>query len=263
MVTGLDVFCSLAPLRRLMAESDLVHLHFPSAAGSAAAGAHAGERPLVVTVHGNADVYELPPALEPVTRAVLTRADVVVSVSQDLGDNLRNPMGVPRVTVIPNGVDVEEFLPDDASREPSPCSPSRDCPRKNVHILIAAVEQLAREGADLSLVIAGTGPEGGDDRAPRQARHGQGAFRRLRRRSPQAHPADRTRTCSCSCRRAKACRSPRWRRSRRAFRASSPTFPACVSRLRLGRPGCVDNPEDVPSVVALCGRAGRPVRLPR
>ena len=28
-VTGLDIVCSLGPLRRLMAESDLVHVHFP------------------------------------------------------------------------------------------------------------------------------------------------------------------------------------------------------------------------------------------
>ena len=58
-------------------------------------------RPLVVTVHGNADVYELPRAMAPLTRAVLKRADVVVSVSQDLGDHLQNKMGVPNVTVIP------------------------------------------------------------------------------------------------------------------------------------------------------------------
>ena len=29
IVTGIDIFCSLPSLRRLMAESDLVHLHFP------------------------------------------------------------------------------------------------------------------------------------------------------------------------------------------------------------------------------------------
>src|SRR6185503_15347860 len=72
VVTGLDVVCSLAPMRRLMAESDLVHLHFPLPLGLSALAVRAlVERPLVVTVHGNADVYELPPALAPVTRAVL------------------------------------------------------------------------------------------------------------------------------------------------------------------------------------------------
>jgi glycosyltransferase involved in cell wall biosynthesis len=161
VVTGIDVFCALGPLRRLMLESDLVHLHFPLPLGISVLMVRAFvKRPLVVTVHGNADVYELPRAMEPVTRAVLTRADVVVSVSEDLGDYLRNQMGVPRVTVIPNGVDVALFHPAHATRAALTLfSISRLVPRKNIHVLIAAVEQLAREGAAVSLVIAGTGPE--------------------------------------------------------------------------------------------------------
>jgi len=161
VVTGLDVVCALGPLRRLMADSDLVHLHFPLPLGLSLLAVRAVvTRPLVVTVHGNADVYELPRALEPVTRAVLTRADVVVSVSQDLGEYLQNTMRVPRVTVIPNGVDVNDFHPSQVPRATlALLSISRLVPRKNIHVLIAAVEQLVKEGAPLTLVIAGTGPE--------------------------------------------------------------------------------------------------------
>ena len=144
-----------------MRESDLVHVHFPLPLGvSVLLTRTLVKRPVVVTVHGNADVYELPRAMEPVTRAVLQRADVVVSVSQDLGDYLRNVMGVANVTVIPNGVDVEEFHPGHSERQALTLfSVSRLVPRKNIHVLIAAVEQLVGEGAALSLVIAGTGPE--------------------------------------------------------------------------------------------------------
>jgi glycosyltransferase involved in cell wall biosynthesis len=144
-----------------MAASDLVHVHFPLPLGVSALIVRAVvERPLVVTVHGNADVYELPRALEPVTRAVLKRADTVVSVSEDLGQYLRNDMDVPNVTVIPNGVDVEQFrLSPSSHARLRLFSVSRLVPRKNVHVLIAAVEQLVNEGAALSLVIAGTGPE--------------------------------------------------------------------------------------------------------
>jgi glycosyltransferase involved in cell wall biosynthesis len=161
VVTGIDIFCALGPLRRLMAESDLVHVHFPLPLGVSTLIVRAFvHRPVVVTVHGNADVYELPRALEPVTRAVLTRADVVVSVSQDLGQYLRNEMGVPHVTVIPNGVDVDTFQPAHSARAALTLfSISRLVPRKNIHVLIAAVEQLVKEGAALYLVIAGTGPE--------------------------------------------------------------------------------------------------------
>ena len=161
IVTGIDIFCALRPLRRLMAESDLVHLHFPLPLGLSVLFVRAlVKRPVVVTVHGNADVYELPRALEPLTRAVLTRADAVVSVSLDLAEYLRNVMQVPNVTVIPNGVDVDEFHPGYRERAVlNLFSISRLVPRKNIHVLIAAVEQLVNEGAALSLTIAGTGPE--------------------------------------------------------------------------------------------------------
>ena len=162
VVTAFDVLCSLAPLRRLAAESDLIHVHFPLPLGVSALAVRAlVNRPIVVTVHGNADVYELPAALAPATRAVLARADAVVSVSEDLGDYLRRVMKLPNVTVIPNGIDVAQFRPGHSNgmASLSLLSISRLVPRKNIHVLIAAVEQLVQEGNRLSLVIAGTGPE--------------------------------------------------------------------------------------------------------
>jgi glycosyltransferase involved in cell wall biosynthesis len=177
VVTGLDVVCALVPLRRLMRQADLVHLHFPLPLGISLVLLRALRKfPLVVTVHGNADVYELPRALEPVTRAVLQRADVVVSVSRDLGDYLERVMRVPNVTVIPNGVDVDQFRPAEHSAEVLTLfSISRLVPRKNVHVLIAAVEQLVAEGARLSLIVAGTGPE--EERIRRLAASPSGAVR--------------------------------------------------------------------------------------
>lgn len=169
IVTGLDVFCALGPLTRLMDQADVVHLHFPLPLGVSVLLARLWiRRPLVVTVHGNADVYELPRALERVTCAVLTRADAVVSVSEDLGTYLRTQMAVPNVTVIPNGVDVAKFTPGEGVRTPLTIfSISRLVPRKNIDVLIAAVEWLAREGTAVSLIIAGTGPE--EDRIRRLA----------------------------------------------------------------------------------------------
>jgi glycosyltransferase involved in cell wall biosynthesis len=161
IVTGLDVFCALPPLRRLSRESDVIHLHFPLPLGvSALMMRPFVRRPLVVTVHGNADVYELPRSMEPITRAVLTRADAVVSVSHDLARYLTDEMRLRNVTVIPNGVDVDQFHPGDrAAADLVLFSISRLVPRKNVDVLIAAVEQLVREGTALSLIVAGTGPE--------------------------------------------------------------------------------------------------------
>lgn len=179
VVTGFDVICSLAPLYRMATEADVIHVHFPLPLGVSALIVRAFvHRPMVVTVHGNADVYELPPALAPVTRAVLKRADAVVSVSHDLAEHLRLTMGVPNVTLIPNGIDVDAFEPSATTGERlSLFSISRLVPRKNIHVLIAAVEQLASEGAPLSLTIAGTGPE--LERIERLARQSSGAVRFL------------------------------------------------------------------------------------
>jgi glycosyltransferase involved in cell wall biosynthesis len=252
VVTGLDVVCSLAPMRRLMAESDLVHLHVPLPLGLSALAVRAlVERPLVVTVHGHADVYELPPALAPVTRAVLTRADVVVSVSHDLAQYLGSAMGVTRVTVIPNGIDVEEFRVGRSSGTAiTLLSICRLVPRKNVHILIAAVEQLAREGADLSLVVAGTGPEG--EMIERLARQGTGRVRFVgfvdeARKRTLLTEAD-----------AFVQLSTREGLSIATLEALASGLPCVVSDIpgvrepiTPGRTGWyVDNPEDVPSVVA-------------
>jgi glycosyltransferase involved in cell wall biosynthesis len=161
LVTGLDIVCSLPMLRRAVAESDLVHVHFPLPLGISVLLVRAlYHRPLVVTVHGNADVYELPPAMTPITRAVLRRADAVVSVSEDLADHMRHVMKVPSVTTIPNGIEVRDFQPGVHGRSGLTLfSISRLVPRKNIHVLIAAVERLVGEGADLTLLVAGTGPE--------------------------------------------------------------------------------------------------------
>jgi glycosyltransferase involved in cell wall biosynthesis len=85
-------------------------------------------------------------------------------------------MGVPNVTVIPNGVDVDEFRRSNGSRPALALfSVSRLVPRKNIHVLIAAVERLVKEGAPLSLTIAGTGPE--EERIRRLAQQSAGSVR--------------------------------------------------------------------------------------
>jgi len=174
-VAGLDVLCSLLPLRRLTREADLIHVHFPLPLGlSALAVRMLASRPLVVTVHGNADVYELPRALAPITRLVLRQADAVVSVSEDLAAHLASQLGVKRVLVIPNGIDADQFRPARASTETiTLLSLSRLVPRKNVPVLIEAVGQLVQEGETrLVLLVAGTGPESEKIEQLAQARPG-------------------------------------------------------------------------------------------
>jgi glycosyltransferase involved in cell wall biosynthesis len=162
-VAALDVAGCIPQLRRLAKEADLVHVHFPLPLGiSVLALRELKHVPVVVTVHGNADFYELPRTLMPLTRAVLERADAIVSVSHDLASHLLERLGVGRVSVVPNGVDTQVFRPARRARSKtvSLLSISRLVPRKNITVLIAAVHALAKEeNLPIRLVVAGTGPE--------------------------------------------------------------------------------------------------------
>lgn len=162
-VAALDVAGSLMQLKRLAREADLLHVHFPLPLGIGVLALRGLKHvPVVVTVHGNADIYELPRALMPVTRAVLERADAIVSVSRDLATHLLERLGVGRITVVPNGVDTQLFRPVRRARSDTVTllSISRLVPRKNITVLIAAVHALAKEeNLPVRLLVAGTGPE--------------------------------------------------------------------------------------------------------
>lgn len=99
-----------------------------------------------------------------------------VSVSQDLHDYLGRAIGVPaqRRSLIPNGVDTEQFHPSDAQRQPVPGCPfeperhqligtvGRLQTVKNQPLLAKAFVQLLRQHPELAdkarLVIVGEGP---------------------------------------------------------------------------------------------------------
>ena len=157
-----DVLGSVRELPRMAEQADLIHLHFPIPLGLSMLALPARRRrPLVVTVHGNGDIYELPPMTAPLTRAVLKRADAIVSVSRDLADYLTQRLSVGPVVTIPNGIDTDLFCPSPrpTSEQVTLLSISRIVPRKNIDVLINAVQELERQGERrLRLLIAGTGP---------------------------------------------------------------------------------------------------------
>jgi len=164
-VGAFDVAGCAAQLARLARDAALVPLHFPLPLGLAVLAVRRRRWPLVVTVHGNGDIYELPPAVAPLTRAVLAQADAIVSVSEDLATHLAERLRVGPVTAIPNGVDTELLRP--APHPPSDVirlvSISRVVPRKNIDVLVTAVQRLEQEGERrLALVVAGTGPSEGE-----------------------------------------------------------------------------------------------------
>lgn len=174
-VAVFDAFGCIRLLHKMAPDADIVHLHFPLPLGLSVLALRKFSRwPLVVTVHGNADVYEPPRVVAPLTRAVLQCADAVVSVSQDLAQVLSEDFGVKHVTIVVNGVDTDLFRPSTriSSDTITLLSISRIVPRKNIPVLMAAVEALAAEGETrLRLLIAGTGPNEAEiERAARDSR---------------------------------------------------------------------------------------------
>jgi glycosyltransferase involved in cell wall biosynthesis len=129
--------------RRAARSADLVHAHWlPSGAAAATSG-----KPFVVTLHGT-DVV-LGRGVPALARHVLRRAAVVVCVSRALAADASR-LGVRRLEVIPNGVE----LPPAVGEEATPAEVlfvGRLSPEKGV-------EELAAASAGLNLVLVGDGP---------------------------------------------------------------------------------------------------------
>jgi L-malate glycosyltransferase len=151
-------------VRRLVRDlrPDLVHaLHLTSYGFLAAL---ADVHPCIVSVWGT-DILQAP-RLSPfhwaITRYALRRADHVTATGARLAEaTLRYvPPGKP-VTVIPYGVDLEQFCPQ--PRRPSSDvtigSVGRLSPEKGLHYLLQAFAQIGAEQPRVRLLLAGDGPE--------------------------------------------------------------------------------------------------------
>ena len=137
---------------------DVVYAHFLVPTGLIAATA-APRTPLVVTAHGQdvANLGEIP-GVRAATRAVVSRADSVVAVSDYLRRRLEQqvPAARGKVAVVDCGVDLQRFRP-----EPPPAGPTAFVcvgslsERKNVVRLALAFERL---NGNATLTFVGDGP---------------------------------------------------------------------------------------------------------
>jgi glycosyltransferase involved in cell wall biosynthesis len=123
--------------------------------------------PVVVVAKRNVDAFESRRQIG-VQRLAHRLATHVVAVSERVADS-SVALGVPRarVTVIPNGVDVERFAadgnraPDLGLRPGVPVIGSVGClaPRKDQRMLLDALARLASEGRDFEVLLIGDGSE--------------------------------------------------------------------------------------------------------
>lgn len=156
----------IAELRRLMAGSDVVHLHSAKAGAIGRIAGAAMRRPPVVvfTTHGWG--WHVGGPLEPAYRAferlAAPHADVTVAVSDENAAEGRAILGAhaaANLRVITNGVDVDRFRPDGPAAErtdrPLITCVGRLTEAKGQAVLIRAFADLRDTGATLRLVGEG------------------------------------------------------------------------------------------------------------
>jgi glycosyltransferase involved in cell wall biosynthesis len=151
-------------VRRLVRDlqPDLVHaLHLTSYGFLAAL---AGVHPCIVSAWGT-DILQAP-RLSPfhwlITRYALSRADHVTATGARLAKATLNyvPKG-KSVTVVPYGVDLQQFrpLPRETSHDITIGSVGRLSSEKGLHYLLEAFARIAAQQPHVRLLLAGDGPE--------------------------------------------------------------------------------------------------------
>ena len=147
-------------LLRYSRDCDVIHANWTLSAFSGVLVKLFRKIPVVVTVQGS-DIYETLRIgwLQWVTRAVLIRVDQVIALSSSLAELARD-IGIPeeRIRVIPNGVDVEYFIPPEDEKDPLILFVGSIIERKGVHHLRNAAPKIFQELPDYKLILIGDGP---------------------------------------------------------------------------------------------------------
>ncbi len=127
------------------------------------------KRPLIVTVHGPADFYEVPRILNPILRFVLHRADAVIAVGPKLKTDLLKRLGNFPIDIICNGVPIDSFqAPKNTKRltkfglKPDDfviLTAGRLVRRKNLDRLIQAIPMITEKISSCKFVLLGSGVE--------------------------------------------------------------------------------------------------------
>jgi phosphatidylinositol alpha-1,6-mannosyltransferase len=100
------------------------------------------------------------PVLTPLIRAIWRGAEAVVAKCKEEADMIMSADGKVRVTIVPNGVDLDAFLPPETHLDSGTLNilcVARLIERKGQHDLIRAVKKLIDEGQKISLSLVGTG----------------------------------------------------------------------------------------------------------
>ena len=125
--------------------------------------------PLVITVHGPADFYEVPQVIYPVLRFILKRCNVAVAVSPRLEYDLTKKLGALPLKVICNGIPFPAKSPAQNRNNLGPgriaagdfviLTAGRLVRRKRVDLLVRALPKLLEKIPEAKLLVLGGGIE--------------------------------------------------------------------------------------------------------
>lgn len=141
---------------------DLIHANWTLSGMTAWFLQFAHRRPFLVTVHGS-DIYQGTKTgwIRALTKISLNHANAIVAVSNDLAGKVSD-LGIHknRIIVIPDGIDIEKFQPDEAKkRENMILYVGSLIPRKGCKYLILAFEGILRKFPEFQLHFLGDGPD--------------------------------------------------------------------------------------------------------
>jgi glycosyltransferase involved in cell wall biosynthesis len=140
---------------------DVIHAQWTLSAGAAWLGRMVHRRPILVTLQGS-DIFQVIPNRvgARLTSFVLRRCDQITAISQALA-NATATVGIPRskITVIPNGVNVTQFVPSAECRRPLILYVGTLIKRKGVSYLVKAMAEVAEVHPSSWLIVVGEGPE--------------------------------------------------------------------------------------------------------
>lgn len=150
-------------IARCARDCDVIHAHWTLSAGCAWLGRRGHGRPIVATLQGS-DVFQVTRSGLGawMTRLVLGRCDRISAISRALAETAI-ATGVPasRIAVIPNGVNVEQFVPPTEPRQEVLLFVGTLIPRKGAGYLLRAMPQIVSRHPAVRLVVVGEGPEQG------------------------------------------------------------------------------------------------------
>jgi len=153
-----------ATIARIARTCDIIHAHWTLSAGAAIAGQAWHGRPVLATVQGS-DILQVArhPLGARLTHAILTRCFHVTALSGALADATEE-VGVDRqhISVIPNGVDIQQFQPPQTPRDKLILFVGSCIERKGICYLLQALPDIFARLPGYRAVIIGDGPLRGE-----------------------------------------------------------------------------------------------------